>query len=385
MALKRKLFSQPLGPVDPSEYSMSESIIDRSSTFTGYFSPTLARNQLQSLPEIANATHRICAWRVRSKQKTLTPGSQPTLDIGHDDDGEKWAGKKLENLLVQEKAIGVVAVARWYGGTNLGPVRFTHIEECAKEAIQKWRNGRTAATADTKKRRLGEELGTDIANAGIPAVQAPSSQIPSSQPGPQAMRPEEVQRQRRALVKELQDRDSSIAVLRKLLDDKKAKFDHFQSPPASSAVSKSLSPSKVPDYSSLTLVRLQAMEKARDASISYLLKELDKVDKEQAEDDELDAAFKEVNDRKELEAAWNTMEQELAKEKQDTAKSKGKAPSNQKAPQRPKTPDPFEGGDDDDVFDEAWKANEQLLTPKKSKGVQVNDGDLPESPARRKD
>lgn len=259
----------------------------------------------------------------------------------------------------------------------LGPVRFTHIEDCAKEAIQKWKTGNTAAT--TKKRKVGEEHDLNITTAGTAAVE-----VPFSQPGPQTpMRPEEVQRQRHLLIKELQERDANIAILRKLLDDKKAKVDPLQSP-SSSAPSKSMSPSKLPDYSSMTLVRLQAMDKARDASISYLLKELDKVDKEQEAEDELDAAFAEANKQKQLEDDWNTMEMELAKEKAAASTGvKSKQPIKSPPPKKAQTPDAFDDGDDEDVFDEAWKANEQLLTPKKSQGVQVNDEDLPDSPARR--
>lgn len=52
------------------------------------------------------------------------------------DDGEGGAGAKLLNLLDLMKAKNVVViVTRWYGGIHLGPDRFRHICNVAREIL----------------------------------------------------------------------------------------------------------------------------------------------------------------------------------------------------------------------------------------------------------
>lgn len=63
------------------------------------------------------------AWRVG---RTTT---------GFEDDGEKWAGKKLLELLIASEDEGLLCVARWYGGILLGPTRFDHIVHVAADAL----------------------------------------------------------------------------------------------------------------------------------------------------------------------------------------------------------------------------------------------------------
>ena len=77
--------------------------------------------------------------------------------------------------------MGSVCVARWYGGVLLGPVRFKHITDCAREAVGMWR-------AEMEARRQVEE---DAKLHG-------------------------------RLVKVLGERDASVAVLRGLLKEKQA-------------------------------------------------------------------------------------------------------------------------------------------------------------------
>ena len=202
-----------------------------------------------------------------------------------------------------------------------------------------------------------------------PAPIAPAA-VPSIPPTDQ-------NRQREELITELEDRDNSITVLRNHLEVKKAMVTSSQ-PLSSQPNSSSAGLGKILDYASISLERLQALDKARDATIAYLLKELDKVDQEQKEEDELNAAFKEASDRRELEDAWSAMEVALTKEQQQ--ETRGATNSKRKRPQEGL----FEEDEDEDAFEAAWEANETLLSPKKSKGVQVDDDDLPPSPSRKR-
>jgi putative IMPACT (imprinted ancient) family translation regulator len=54
----------------------------------------------------------------------------------NDDDGEDGAGKRLAHLLEMRKEDGVlVVVSRWYGGIPLGPKRFAHITNVARNLL----------------------------------------------------------------------------------------------------------------------------------------------------------------------------------------------------------------------------------------------------------
>jgi hypothetical protein len=236
MALKRE--HSPPVDVSPGIYR-SDRIQQETSAFIGAFSPTLSAKALQALPEFRTATHRMVAWRTRSKQKSLTPNSKVLYDLGHDDDGEKWAGSKLQHVLNDTGTEGVVVVARWYGGHNIGPIRFTHIENCAKQAIRKWKEVDEAVKREhaSKKQRLEEEA------------------------------------TRKELEENLQERDLNIFVLRGLLADKKAKLEKTESTP--------LTPSKgLPDYGKMSMEALKRVDKARDATIAFILKQIDKIEEQ---------------------------------------------------------------------------------------------------------
>ncbi|GMI29076.1 hypothetical protein TrRE_jg540 [Triparma retinervis] len=60
------------------------------------------------------------------------------------DDGEDGAGRKIAELLNNMMKAGeeqgeergvVMVVSRWYGGTKLGPKRFAHIANAAREVM----------------------------------------------------------------------------------------------------------------------------------------------------------------------------------------------------------------------------------------------------------
>lgn len=242
MSLKRK--HSPSATPDP-EISRSDPIEDRSSTFIAYYSPTLPPKDLQSLPEFASASHKVLAWRKQSNQQSLTKGSTQYV-TGSDDDGEKYAGKRVEKVLSACHATGALVVARWYGGVLLGPVRFEHIERTAREAIQRWRDDETEKAA---KRRRREEEAQEHAR----------------------------------LTRSLAERDQSISVLRKLADEKEGKLkgEQEESDRGGGAVMPAASPSRVVhDYAAMDLTRLRALDKARDATLAFLLKRIDEAETE---------------------------------------------------------------------------------------------------------
>jgi hypothetical protein len=225
--------------VEPSlDIYRSESIEDQRSIFIAAFSSSLTVKALQTLPEFTSATHKIAAWRKPSRQKSLMPSTKILYDLGHDDDGEKWAGGRLQHVLNDMQVEGVVVVARWYGGQMIGPIRFTHIENTAKEAIWKWK------TADKEVKKE------------------------------QAVKKQKVEEEetRSVLEENLRERDLHIFVLRNLLAQKKAKLDDSEPAPPT--------PQKPADYAKMSMEALKRIDKARDASIMFVLKQIDKVDEE---------------------------------------------------------------------------------------------------------
>jgi hypothetical protein len=52
------------------------------------------------------------------------------------DDGEAHGSEHLLKVLRDEGSSDVIVVcSRWFGGTLIGPIRFNHIETCAREAV----------------------------------------------------------------------------------------------------------------------------------------------------------------------------------------------------------------------------------------------------------
>lgn len=248
MSLKRKHYEAGGSDEDTANVFRSQPIEDRASKFIGYFSPTLKPKDLQQLVEFESASHKILGWRRESNQQSITKTIQYVT--GSDDDGEKYAGKKVEKALEALNVSGACVVARWYGGVLLGPVRFTHIETCAKEAVSAWKEHEEQARL--KKRRLEEEEAT-----------------------------------RTRLCKALVERDQSITVLRELaaskeLMAKKAREGLQEDADSASSSSAPPKPSSTPavDYTEMPLDRLKALDKARDATLTFLLKRIDKAEAE---------------------------------------------------------------------------------------------------------
>ncbi|KIW03185.1 uncharacterized protein PV09_05412 [Verruconis gallopava] len=284
--------------VTPAKVFISESIHDRKSVFVGYFAPDhVTPKDLQARDDVKSASHRVVAWRLPSNQKTLFSSSRPIFKSGHDDDGEQWAGRKIENLMEQLDIQGVIMVARWYGGALLGPVRFKHIEDVARGAVDAWRSEINGGPL--KKSRLDSEAGA--------AVGATASN--------QTMRPEELQRRKKEIIETLRRRDESIVTLRQLLEEKRG-----VNKPKSSAGRGNASPSTSVNYESMPYNRLHALENARDMTIGFLLKEIDKAEaeakirkeEETQKQEQTEAALRaEEKEELELDEAWAEMESAL--------------------------------------------------------------------------
>lgn len=241
----------------------SSPIEDRSSKFIAIFSPTISPKTLQAHDAFKSASHRILAWRKPSKQQSIgsmsvsSNAAKVIYDVGSDEDGEKYAGKKLEKLLVDMNIVGAVVVARWWGGIMLGQVRFDHILNTAKEAITSWQGSRKLPPPTKKMKTEASENLT----------------------------PEEEAEQKARLAKQLTDRDASISVLRGLLAEKKvAKTGHTddQNTPKATRSPKQVSTAKL-DYLNMPIAKLRQLEKARDTTISWVLKQIDEVEASQSD------------------------------------------------------------------------------------------------------
>lgn len=248
MSLKRKQPATDTADNETlAEVYRSSPVEDRDSTFIGLFSPTLKPKELQNLPEIRNASHKILGWRRESNQQSINKSVQ--FVTGSDDDGEKYGGKRIEKVLDACRVSGACVVARWYGGTMLGPVRFTHMETCATAAIRQWQDHEMQKQA--KKRKLEEE-----------------------------------EADRKELSLSLAERDKNILVLRALAVEKEeqiklAREEESGEPSENASAASTASPATAPiDYATLPLTRLKALDKARDATVAFLLKRIDKAEEE---------------------------------------------------------------------------------------------------------
>ncbi|TEB30016.1 imprinted and ancient [Coprinellus micaceus] len=118
------------------ELHVGEAIQDRKSTFVGRACQISHPSQvsqvlshLMSDKKIARAAHPIInAWRCQVG--TL-------LHQDNDDDGETAAGGRLAHLLhILEVNNVLVIVTRYFGGIHLGPDRFKHINQAARNALE---------------------------------------------------------------------------------------------------------------------------------------------------------------------------------------------------------------------------------------------------------
>lgn len=127
-----------------------ESITDRRSTFQPHLSAVENPKQVQRLlnklyenKKIASATHNIYAYRIYCQEKN-------SVLQDCEDDGETAAGGRLLHLLqILDVRNVLVVVSRWYGGILLGPDRFKHINNCARNILIQ--EGYADSTDETSK------------------------------------------------------------------------------------------------------------------------------------------------------------------------------------------------------------------------------------------
>ncbi|KAJ3023628.1 hypothetical protein HKX48_002177 [Thoreauomyces humboldtii] len=82
---------------------------------------------LRTNKRIARATHNIMAYRLEVNG---------VCKQDSDDDGESAAGGRLLHMLELSQVTGaIVVVSRWYGGVQLGPLRFKLINNCARQLL----------------------------------------------------------------------------------------------------------------------------------------------------------------------------------------------------------------------------------------------------------
>ncbi|XP_029447013.1 protein IMPACT isoform X2 [Rhinatrema bivittatum] len=113
-----------------------EPITDRRSTFQAHLAPVVTAQQVKMVlaklyenKKIASATHNIYAYRIYCEDKQ-------TFLQDCEDDGETAAGGRLLHLMQILDARNVlVVVSRWYGGILLGPDRFKHINNSARNIL----------------------------------------------------------------------------------------------------------------------------------------------------------------------------------------------------------------------------------------------------------
>ncbi|KAJ7992870.1 hypothetical protein DPEC_G00266550 [Dallia pectoralis] len=111
-------------------------ITDRRSTFQSHLAPVVTPGQVRMVldnlyenKKIASATHNIYAYRIYCEDK------QSFLQ-DCEDDGETAAGGRLLHLLqILDVRNVLVVVSRWYGGIQLGPDRFKHINNSARNVL----------------------------------------------------------------------------------------------------------------------------------------------------------------------------------------------------------------------------------------------------------
>lgn len=123
-----------------------ESVVDRKSVFQGHcakiYRPYHINVMLEKLKEnkkIENAFHNMYAYRIDKNDKDAIIATKSSIiDQDCDDDGEQAAGGRLLSLLSILNVVNViVVVTRWYGGIQLGPARFKHINNAARDALVK--------------------------------------------------------------------------------------------------------------------------------------------------------------------------------------------------------------------------------------------------------
>lgn len=171
----------------PQMAGVSTRIQDRMSTFQAFFVPIVCADEVAEFMKgfkrsayCDDVDHAMLAYRVRD----------PTIQVesGYEDDGERFSGEKLERLLVSMDIFGLVICVRQYGGIMLGPIRFQHITQCAREAIMSHVHQKSVTNEQQRKLRLMllardrtvTSLRSILQSMSIHQSQIPSEQVPSA-------------------------------------------------------------------------------------------------------------------------------------------------------------------------------------------------------------
>lgn len=128
------------------EFFHGESVVDRKSVFQGHCCAIhqvehvdLVLDKLKENKKIESAFHNMWAYRIdKSNPSSRIAGKSASIIQDCDDDGEQAAGGRLLSLLQILNVVNVmVVVTRWYGGIQLGPARFKHINNAARDSLVK--------------------------------------------------------------------------------------------------------------------------------------------------------------------------------------------------------------------------------------------------------
>lgn len=145
--------------VNCPEIHHGESFMDRKSVFQGHIASIshtkqveLVLKSLYQSKKIASATHNIYAYRICKDDHS------EVFYQGCEDDGETQAGSRMLHLMqIVDARNVIVVVTRWYGGIHLGPDRFKHINNCARQLLDehgyiKSKNEKKGPKSSKKKR-----------------------------------------------------------------------------------------------------------------------------------------------------------------------------------------------------------------------------------------
>jgi len=120
--------------------SSTEPLVDRKSVFQAHICHVTSEDKVRralnklllSSSKLQKATHNMYAYRFTE----VSQEGVAVLKHDNSDDGEDGAGSRLAQLLQMRKEDGVlVVVSRWFGGIQLGPKRFAHISNVARDHL----------------------------------------------------------------------------------------------------------------------------------------------------------------------------------------------------------------------------------------------------------
>ncbi|KAJ7496950.1 ribosomal protein S5 domain 2-type protein [Mycena latifolia] len=179
------------GRPQPQPLATSQEIRDRGSLFVATIyaapSPAQAAACIAHLKNVVHAqkpaSHEMSAWRCMVLKAGCSGlGGPDDFEVreASADDGERWGGEKILALMRKQGVIdAAVIVSRWYGGTMLGPARFSHIETCALEVCREFKRREevedslaTLRTLDDILAQLRTELAVSMSQP-VPANKTP--------------------------------------------------------------------------------------------------------------------------------------------------------------------------------------------------------------------